>query len=328
MQNAHAHAYRAGDLARVRSAREILATLDSRGTHEELPFMPEMLPYVGTTLRVAVAVQKVCWHTEESSSRKMQDTVILDQLRCSGEGHSGCEAECRLYWKEAWLHPATLDLGESDPALEAADMAELARISHANTRGVRTFDGVETEVHRCQYTDLVRASTPLGELEPSQYVGELRSRNISVRRFVTVFLRAFWWRVSRRLLRRVPEMPKVAGSERVDGEKLDLEAGEFVEVRSLAEIGRTLDDDSRHRGLTFTQELTPHCGKEFRVRARVERLIDRETGRMIELKNDCIVLDDVVCSGDRTAGCWFCPSEHYTLWREAWLRRIETTGTS
>ncbi|HET9288049.1 MAG TPA: hypothetical protein VFO26_10850 [Gaiella sp.] len=328
MQKAAAHAYRTGDLVRVRSAGEILATLDSRGTYEELPFMPEMLPYIGKTLRVSAAVQKLCWHTHESSSRKMDSTVILDQLRCSGEGHAGCAAECRLYWKEAWLRPATAADAEGDPGIESPEMAELARVSNANTRELRAFNGVDEEVYRCQYTDLVRASEPIGELEPSQYVGELRSRNISVWRFVTVFLRAFWWRVSRRLLKRVPEMPKVAGSERVDGERLDLRPGEIVQVRSLDEVGRTLDEESRHRGLTWTQELTPRCGKRFRVRARVDRLIDRETGRMIELKNDCIALDGVVCSGDRTPGAWFCPAEHYTLWREAWLSRVEDSARS
>lgn len=71
-------------------------------------------------------------------------------------------------------------------------MAELARISHANTKGIRTLDGVDDEVYRCQYTDLVRVIAPIGEFEPGQYVAELRSRNIGVRRFVTVLVRAFW----------------------------------------------------------------------------------------------------------------------------------------
>ncbi len=326
MPGSAAHTYRAGDVVRVKPAAEILATLDERGACDGVPFMPEMLPYLGQTLSVAVAVQKICWYTPGSSSRKLDNTVILDQLRCPGDAHGGCGAECRLYWKEAWLTPAN-GASISGVASDPESLAELERLTHANTREVRTFDGVEEEVFSCQYTDLVKASTPIGELEPSQYIGELWSRNIRITRFVTVFLRAFWWRVSRRLLKREPEMPKVAGPDRVDGDKLHLKVGELVEVRSLEEIARTLDAKSCHRGLTFTQELTPRCGKQFRVRARVERLIDKDTGRMIELKNDCIALDGAVCSGDRTPGCWFCPSEHYTLWREAWLRRVEPSGS-
>lgn len=326
MSGSASSSYGAGDTVQVRSAAEILATLDERGTCEGVPFMPEMLPYVGRTLTVAVAVQKVCWFTPDSPSRKVPTTVILDDLRCDGGGHGGCGAECRMYWKDAWLRPTSgaVQNGSSD----SESMAELARVVRLNTRGVRMLDGAEEDVWRCQYTDLVDASSPIGELEPSQYVGELRARNIGLGRFLSVFWRAFWWRVERRVFKRQPDMPQLAGAERVDGEKLNLQVGDLVEVRSLQEIGRTLDANARHRGLTFTEELTPRCGKQFRVRGRVERLIDKDTGRMIELKNECITLDGVVCSGDRTPGCWFCPSEHYTLWREAWLRRVESSSAT
>ena len=103
-------------------------------------------------------------------------------------------------------------------------------------------------------------------------------------------------------------MPKFAGANRVDGEKLGLEAGELVEVRSLDEIGATLDDGARHRGLRYSEELTAACGKRFRVKNRVDRLIDENTGRMIELKNDCIVLEGFVCSGERSPGCGSAPA--------------------
>lgn len=286
--------------------------------------MPEMLPYVGKTFGVSVAVQKICWYTPESVSRSMQNTIILDELRCSGQGHSGCAAECRLYWNEAWLRPSASEDASIDAETEALAMAELSRLCQRNTKTMRVLDGVEEEVYRCQYTDLVHASKPVGELEPGQYIGELRSGNIGIWHFASVLLRAVWWRVARRILRRIPDMPPVAGSDRFDGERLDLEVGELVEVRSLEEVGRTLDAGARHRGLTWTQELTPRCGKRFKVRARVERLIDRETGRMIELENDCISLEGAVCTGDRTPGAWFCPADHYSLWREAWLRRVDS----
>jgi hypothetical protein len=44
---------------------------------------------------------------------------------------------------------------------------------------------------------------------------------------------------------------------------------------------------------------------------------------MIELKNDCIVLEGFVCSGDRSPSSLFCPREAYPLFREAWLRRVD-----
>ena len=61
----------------------------------------------------------------------MQDTVLLDNLRCDGSAHDGCQAGCRLYWKEAWLRrvdvaaePAPAPEPEADPV---AELEELAR---------------------------------------------------------------------------------------------------------------------------------------------------------------------------------------------------------
>ena len=44
---------------------------------------------------------------------------------------------------------------------------------------------------------------------------------------------------------------------------------------------------------------------------------------MLHLKNDCIMLEGVVCTGERTPGVWFCHRDSYPFWREAWLKRIE-----
>ena len=40
-------AFRPGDLVEVKSADEILATLDADGTLDHLPFMPEMVEFCG-----------------------------------------------------------------------------------------------------------------------------------------------------------------------------------------------------------------------------------------------------------------------------------------
>ena len=94
---------RPGDLVRVRSAREILATLDGDGTVEGIPFMPEMIQHVDRRFRVSKRIEKICWYTPESSSRRLPNTVLLEDLRCDGTAHGGCQAECRIYWKDAWV---------------------------------------------------------------------------------------------------------------------------------------------------------------------------------------------------------------------------------
>src|SRR4026208_962207 len=95
-----------GDTVVVREAREVLATLDADGTCEGMPFMPEMVRFLGRRLVVSKRAQKVCDTIKYTGSRRLEDTVLLDALRCDGAAHDGCQAECRIYWKEAWLRPA------------------------------------------------------------------------------------------------------------------------------------------------------------------------------------------------------------------------------
>lgn len=311
---------RPGDLVRVRSAREILDTLDDEGTVGGIPFMPEMIRHVDGHFRVSKRIEKICWYTTESSSRRLPDTVLLEDLRCDGSAHGGCQAECRIYWKDAWLERVddrTPDRRSDDESLE-----ELRILVTAQTRTVKQFETGPEEVFRCQITESRNASTPLHPRDWGQYIAEVRNGNVGIIRFIRVAIRMNVWRIAHRLGRN-PDLPKLAGPNRVDGEKLGLEAGELVEVRPLEEIGATLDDNLRHRGLRYSEELTPACGKRFRVKNRVDRLIDETTGRMIELKNDCIVLEGFVCSGDRSPSAIFCPREAYPLFREAWLRRVE-----
>ena len=77
------------------------------------------------------------------------------------------------------------------------------------------------------------------------------------------------------------------------------------------------------RGLSFDREMLPYCGGTYRVQDRVQRLIDDRTGRMIEIPSDCLILQGVVCSGERSHGRWFCPREIFPYWREAWLRPVD-----
>ncbi len=44
--------FRPGEIAEIKSAPEILATLDAEGKLDGLPFMPEMLDYCGQTVTV------------------------------------------------------------------------------------------------------------------------------------------------------------------------------------------------------------------------------------------------------------------------------------
>lgn len=316
---------RAGDRVRLRPLSDILETLDEMSSYEGVPFMPEMAAYAGRTMTVYRRLEKICDYLgSDTRSRRMTDAVLLRETRCDGSGHGGCQAECRIFWKEAWLERAF------GPDPEPGDVRVIApeRLLPIVELGTRRTDPELGEVFRCQATEANRATTPLPEKALSQYVREVRVGNIGVAELARVGSGAAATKVLRKLGLR-PYLPlEVAGDQRVDGEKLGVQPGDWVRVRSAEEIGATLNATARHRGLMFTHEMAQYCGQTFRVRSRVERLIDESTGKMLEMKLECIALDDLVCKGHYTSGAWFCAREHLPLWREDWLERAEAPDIS
>jgi hypothetical protein len=100
---------------------------------------------------------------------------------------------------------------------------------------------------------------------------------------------------------------------------LNLQPGEWVEVKSLEEITETLDANEKCQGLTFTREMADYCGKRFRVFKRLELLFNEYTREQRKVKNT-VLLESVYCKGTGF-GCDRCC---YHFWREAWLRRVPT----
>jgi hypothetical protein len=316
---------RPGDIVEVKAPAEIMATLGADGALDEMPFMPEMLRHAGRRYTVSRRVDKICDTVTATGSRRMHSTVYLDDLRCDGSAHGGCQAGCKLYWKEEWLRrvggdgdqAGTIDQGS--PALEA--------VAEAGTRTVR--EGETEEVWRCQATEALKASEQLRVFkDPQQYWREFRNGNFGPVRFIGLMARALAMEIAHRLglLKSLPlhgPAPDPPPSP-----PLDLKPGELVQVRSPAEIEATLDDQGFNRRLSFDREMLPYCGRTFRVKDRVDRLIDETTGRMLRIPKDCIILDGPVCSGECSTGRWFCPREIYPYWREAWLRRVDDPGRS
>jgi hypothetical protein len=67
-------------------------------------------------------------------------------------------------------------------------------------------------------------------------------------------------------------------------------------------------------------EMTRFCGRTARVSHRVERIIDEKTGRMLQMRHPCIVLEGIVCEGAYSVNC---PRSIHAYWRELWLERVE-----
>lgn len=100
---------------------------------------------------------------------------------------------------------------------------------------------------------------------------------------------------------------------------LDLEPGEWVEVRSMKEILATLDERGKLKGLLFMPEMKRFCGKKFRVYKRVGKIKLESTGELRKLKTPSIFLDGVFCDGQFHENC---QRSCFSFWREAWLKRV------
>jgi hypothetical protein len=316
---------RPGDIVEVRPAAEILATLDAEASLDAVPFMPEMLQYVGRRFTVSRRVEKICDTISATGSRRMHDTVYLENLRCDGSGHGGCQAGCRIYWKEAWLRRVDGRAHMRHPENHGADELEeegargLDQRTDAGTRTVRETEG-SAEVWRCQATEALKATEPLKTSDIRQYWRELRSGNYGLLRFLRVAIPGFVSEIAGRLHLVGPVPLTGKGTYKPPAAPLNLQPGDLVQVRDPDEIAGTLDENGLLRGLSFDREMLPYCGRTLRVKDRVQRIIDDRTGRMIEIPSDCLILEGAVCSGERSHGRWFCPREIYPYWREAWLR--------
>lgn len=290
---------RAGEWVSVRSEAEIRATLDARGELDGLPFQSEMRRSCGRRFRVFKRADRVCVEGQPTL-RRLRDTVFLDELRCDGSAHGGCERGCLFFWKEAWLARARAGSDEDRPP----GPEPLAPSSELSERAIgRRF--------YCQSTELARASAPVRWWNPWQYARDVMTGNLTA----SALARSFFSTAREKL--RPPIAPPDAPA-RTPAESLALRPGEWVEIKPLHEIRRTLDAHGKNRGLELAPGMPEHCGERHRVKKRVEAMIVEADGIMRRLR-DTVVLDELDCDGMCSRGC---PRKNHLLWREIWLRRV------
>jgi len=103
---------------------------------------------------------------------------------------------------------------------------------------------------------------------------------------------------------------------------LNLQPGELVRIKSYPEILATLDTSSKNRGLFFGDEEVPFCGGTFRVKSRVNKIINERTGKMMKMKTPSVILEGVFCQARYSDRRLLCPRAIYSMWREIWLERV------
>ncbi len=337
----------AGELIEVRSVEEILETLDENGRLNAMPFMPEMLKYCGKQFRVYKVAHKTCDNIKPWNMRTVKDAVHLTGVRCDGLAHGECDAGCLIFWNEAWLKRVAdgfvkdSQIGECGPATPITPPGAAGGITipipeilrRASVKGKDTAAG--EQIYSCQATDLREFTSDLPSWNLWQYVRDIRSGNLNRglgdskgERLLEVLLgivdvfRVLLIEVFNKFqsIRRGVQYPHVqALPAAAPSGELNLQPGEFVQVKSRQEIFATLDKKNRNRGLLFDSEMLKYCGGTYRVLKRVNQIVDEKNGKMLRMKSSCIILDGSACAADYHK---LCPRAIYHYWREGWLRRV------
>jgi hypothetical protein len=99
-----------------------------------------------------------------------------------------------------------------------------------------------------------------------------------------------------------------------------LRIGDWVEVRSRAEILETLGPDGRYEGMPFMPEMLQYCGQRFRVHKLAHKTCDYTTPYPFRLRKlQGTVHLETRCDGSAHGGC---QAGCLLYWKEAWLKPV------
>jgi hypothetical protein len=280
----------------------------------------------------------------------MPNAVHLEEFRCNGAAHGGCQAKCLVFWKEAWLERAdgpNRRAKNPDAAADSGSGQQPICTESDVVAGTRRRDAqvaLADPTYVCQSTHIAEATLPLSRWDLRQYVEDYTSGNVRLSQLLGSFLFFLCEQLAsagigigtpvrwtydtiQKARGRTPfpaRVGRIPAGTPTPSRKLNLVAGELVRVRDYAEILETIDENLNNRGMCFDAEMVPFCGRTYRVLDRVSQIIDEKTGKMVRLRKDSIMLEGVVCTACYAKYRKFCPRSIYPYWREIWLDRVET----
>jgi len=194
----------------------------------------------------------------------------------------------------------------------------------------------------CQTTSIYEASELLPWWDVRQYIRDVTGGNHSAWHMIKIMIRAGYSKVVglgfgyrllvglydswQRLFGGKP-FPNIQGQlkpgQSTPASDLNLQPGEWVEVKSRDEIAATVTADGFNRGMRYDPEMLKYSGDRYRVQMRVDKLINEKDGKMVRMKTACIQLENVYCRAECTAMRLGCPRASNTYWREIWLKRSD-----
>lgn len=157
---------RPGDMVRVRSYDEILATLDTRLSNRGLWFDAELVPFCGKVFRVSACVDRFVDEKTGKLRRMKTPAVMLDGVTCkalfSGQ-RMFCPRGIHLWWREIWLERVGVDGLPEAPASGQAGACATANEAVPSAAGAaipQTANGAARRPAKRRQAEKLSASSP------------------------------------------------------------------------------------------------------------------------------------------------------------------------
>ena len=131
----------AGDWVRVRSLKEIEATINHWNQVKGCGFMPEMAEYCGTTHRILKHMKRFV-DERDLLIKKSRGIILLEGVMCRGTaGFGSCDRACFHFWREEWLEKVN-EPADPNPSISAE------RLRAGDWVRVRSLEEIETTFKR------------------------------------------------------------------------------------------------------------------------------------------------------------------------------------
>ena len=252
---------RPGDVVEVRSAAEILATLDGDGALDKMPFMPEMVPSRGSALHGNAPCRQDLRHDRghRKPSHARHRLPRGSPLRRVGPRRLPGGLQALLEGSVA----SPCRRSAQARSMRATRMLPSSSISRRPGRGPcasSAASGLRSGAARQPKRS--RPPTPLKTSDLPQYWRELTNGNFGLLRFIGL--------AGPRVrhgdcepCRPAQAAPIARPGEPIHSGQSRLTSSPATSCRCglRAEIAATLDEDGLNRGLSFDREMLPYCGR-------------------------------------------------------------------
>ena len=233
--------------------------------------MTEMLDFCGQRFRISQRALTICFSGPGGPYRgfNTDNVVTLDGTRCSGAAHDGCQKACAIFWREEWLRKVSQDTTPSQPA--------------ETDRYVGQIRSTGSSTYYCQATELPKATHKLSvSTRVTRYLSGLRHGNYNAVRMMRSMATYSFWYLRRKLFGVYARGPDAKSTP---AEGLDLQPGEWVEVKPMSKIIETLDQRAQNRGLyIFHRTCAYGVAANFASRPVFDKMIVDGTGEMRRLR--------------------------------------------